>query len=91
MSGQPKSVITPWDIGHPNLPIFFWRTHDIVRGSCVCRRKETRMVYARVNLSPFAYMGMGQNKATSGPQVVVFGSIYQASILGTHFSPTATW
>ena len=28
-------------------------------------------------------MGMGQNETTGGPQVVVFGSIYQAFILGT--------
>ena len=30
-------------------------------------------------------MGMGQNKTTRGPQVLVFGSIYQGSIFGTHF------
>ena len=30
-------------------------------------------------------MCMGQNKPTRGPQVLVFGSIYQGSILGAHF------
>ena len=29
-------------------------------------------------------MGVGQNKATRGPQILVFGSIYQGSILGTY-------
>ena len=30
-------------------------------------------------------MGMGENKTTRGPQVLVFGSIYQGSIFGAHF------
>ena len=29
-------------------------------------------------------LGMGQNEATRGPQVLVHVSIYQASILGTY-------
>ena len=29
-------------------------------------------------------LGMGQNRPTRGWQVLVFGSIYQGSILGTH-------
>ena len=32
-------------------------------------------------------MGVGQNTATRGPQVLVCGSIYQVSILGTIFDP----
>ena len=34
---------------------------------------------------PCGYMGMGQKKPTRRPQVLVFGSIYQGSILGTNF------
>ena len=35
--------------------------------------------------TPAEDMGAGQNIATRGPQLLVFGSIYQGSILGTHF------
>ena len=30
-------------------------------------------------------LGMGQNETISGPQVLVFVSIYQGSVLGTYF------
>ena len=37
------------------------------------------------------HMAMGQSKTTRKPHVFVFGSIYQGSILGTHFLPTAIY
>ena len=37
------------------------------------------------------HMGMGQSYITRGPQVFVLGSIYQGSIFGTHFGPTAIY
>ena len=47
-----------------------------------------RWLFTFVNVgvvSLITYMGMGQNTTTRGPQVLVFGSIYQGYILGTHF------
>ena len=35
------------------------------------------------------HVGVDQNQAIRGPQVLVFGSICQGSILGTYFGPTA--
>ena len=35
----------------------------------------------------WSYIGMSQSKATKGPQVLVYVSICQGSILGTYFWP----
>ena len=56
-------------------------------------RLATNKVQHMIKESPevlLLHLGMGQNQPTREPQVLVFGFIYQGSILGTHFGPTAT-
>ena len=40
---------------------------------------------SRLPVLRLSHVGMGQNETARGPQVLVFGFIYQGSLLGTYF------
>ena len=72
-------------LSNMRCPFFAFPSSSFKKGSSAFSSME---IFSSKSPSVLSlHLGMGQNKSTRGPQVLVFGSIYQGSILVAYLDP----
>ena len=80
---SPTSALVPTFLGEGSPTKIDYRKKKV--GALIILTSVLEDLVQYIMFYGLQQMGIGQSKATRGPQVLVIVSIYQGSILGTYF------